>query len=753
MKAFFTLICIFCATTYVCAQKQGKITGKVLSSDGQPAGGVTIIVNNKPLAETDDNGYYSVTLVRGQHQLQASFMGLVQTAQTIDVATGKTAKLNDIILKQSSLHLKDVVVTGQYEPQSLKNSVYQIRTISAERIRLRAATNLQQVLNTELGVRFTNDLTLGTSDIEMIGVSGQRVKILLDGVPLLDRGETRESLGQIDINMIDHIEIVEGPMSVMYGTDALGGVINLITKKATSENSGLSASVRVQEESAGKQYKGFNGSGTHNQNLNLKWRRNGWNIGVNASRNYFGGWSPGDGTQGWLPKNQLLGSFTTGYRNQKLGIWYRINATDEDIISNGVPNLSTNVSKDQKYITHRFLHELQGNYALNNKLSFNAAASYTDYTRRTQTTELNHTTGEVRLTAAASEQAKAAFNNTFFRGMALYELSPAVSFQPGIEVNLTGSTGDRILGTPRINDYAFFASSEIKFTSAITVRPGLRLVHNSVYDAPPVIPSVNAKVALSSALDLRLAYARGFRAPALRELYFNFFDASHSVIGNPNLKAEYSNSYNGSLSLRALNGAQLNLKTVAGAFYNRFNNFIGTAYDAANGSITTYLNIDKYKTVGGTLENTINYKSLQATLGFYYTGLYNRLKDEDPTLPDMSWTPEVNSNIVYTITRWQTTMSLFYKFTGKRPSYEYVSSGSTTIIQRAAIGSFNTADFTLNKIVNKALSISGGVRNLFNVTRINNTSQDVGSAHSTGGAVPVGYGRSLFLGLNYQLFK
>src|SRR5687767_2274065 len=69
-----------------------------------------------------------------------------------------------------TVSLKEVVVTGQFEPQSLKKSVYQVRTISGDLIRQRSATNVQSVLNTELGIRFSNDLTLGTSDISLMGM-------------------------------------------------------------------------------------------------------------------------------------------------------------------------------------------------------------------------------------------------------------------------------------------------------------------------------------------------------------------------------------------------------------------------------------------------------------------------------------------------------------------------------------------------------------------------------------------------------
>src|SRR4051812_41431151 len=77
--------------------------------------------------------------------------------------------------------LNEVVVTGQYKPQSLKNSVYQVRVINNQRIKLSGATSVQQVLNNQLGFRFSNDNTLGTTDVQLMGVAGRNVKILLDG--------------------------------------------------------------------------------------------------------------------------------------------------------------------------------------------------------------------------------------------------------------------------------------------------------------------------------------------------------------------------------------------------------------------------------------------------------------------------------------------------------------------------------------------------------------------------------------------
>ena len=747
-KIVYLLLLLFILPTYASAQKtEGIIQGRVITSDGKPAAGVNVaLLNTKHIVTTQADGSYRINAKPGTYTIQyKAFAAAPKQAQTT-VAANKTSIQPDIILNLSSFQLKDVVVTGQYGPQSLKNSVYMVRTISSEQIRLRNPLKVQDVLSDQLGIRFTNDLTLGTSDISLMGVSGQRVKILQDGVPLLDRGDTRESLNQIDINTIDHIEIVEGPMSVSYGSDALGGVINLITKKcAGGEN--LKVTARVQEETAGKNYDAFTGAGIHHQNAGISWEHNGFQLSGNVTRNNFDG-----SGNGWRPKDQLMGNFIAGYRTNNLNLWYRFDGEDETLKNEG-PVLPNNTQIRQLYLSNRWMHQLQADWQISDRLNFTGAASYTDYSRRTQTTSLDLTTGDRRLTIGTGEQDRSVFDTKFFRGTLQYRLSNKVSIQPGVETSLTGSSGDRITGTPVINDYAFFISSEIAVTPILSIRPGARFSTNSVYQAPPIIPSFNAKVRLSSDVDLRLAYARGFRAPALRELYFNFFDASHSIRGNDKLKAEYSHSVNGSLSWQLVSAEAVKVRSSAGAFYNYFDQMITTGFDAANPTVMTYINIEKYKTTGGTFENTINFKNVQMKAGFSYTGIYNRIQETDPGIPQFVWYPEVNTNILYHLNRIKMDVSLFYKYNGRLPAYELITTGSVTTVNLARRAAFSMADLTINKQINKLLTISGGVKNLFNVTNVYNTSANIGGAHSTGGPVPIGYGRSYFLGLTFQYSK
>ena len=751
------LLCIGLPASWAQQPIDGRIEGTVLKADGTPVAFATIQLKGlKKGTVADGNGRFILSnLTSGKHELIISMMGYDPIHQTVLVEKDRPTQLTTQ-LKAATNQLDEVVITGQYEPQSLKKSAYNVRIIDSERIRLRAAVNVMGVLNNELGFRFSSDLTLGTTDVQLMGMSGRNVKILLDGLPMVDRGDTRESLNQIDINTIERIEIVEGPMSVSYGSDALAGVINIITKKPGTEQ--LSVNARIQEETANQEYDLLTNQGLHIQSMGVTWQKKGWNASAGVTNNTFGGWqgqSVGR-TKDWLPKDQLFGHGKVGYRTENTNIYYRLDALKEGLLSQGLENVNNQQARDQKYITYRYVHQLQGDWKLSDRLQLNSQASYTDYQRRTQTTILDLPTGTRTLSLGEGEQDLSKFVSQTYRATVSYKVSSAVSLQPGVDINLDAASGARILGSPTINDFAFFVSSTLNPTARISIRPGLRFIKNSVYNAPPLIPSLNTKFALTPALDLRLAYARGFRSPALRELYFNFFDASHSLRGNPNLKAETSTSFTGSLAWQATR----RFKSTLGFFYNNFNNLISYGTDPSDPSIQVNINIDKFRTTGMTLENVFSWQDLHATVGFSYIGRYNNLLGTPDTtayatpVPTFMWSPEVNTNLTYAIRKLDTKLSFFYKYSGRRPNYlATVNTDGKVSATLTEIAAFNWADVTLIKPIGKYLTLTTGVKNLFNITRLANTSPDTGGAHSSSGPAPVSYGRSYFLGLAFQWYK
>jgi outer membrane receptor for ferrienterochelin and colicins len=660
--------------------------------------------------------------------------------------------------------LKEVVVTGEFQPQSLKNSVYRTRIINAERIRLKAAANIQQVLNTELGFRFSNDLTVGTTDVQMMGMSGRSVKILLDGVPMIDRGDARESLDQIDINTVERIEIVEGPLSVSYGSDALVGVINIITKRAGQET--LNINARIQEETAGSEYSPFGKSGKHSQHAGAGWQNNRWSVLAGLTRDEFNGFNvPGSTVEPkdisatyWKPKLKWMTNGKLGYRNNNLHISYRFDYLDETIDSKGGYLVGVNKSLRQQYITNRYVHLLQADYRLRDKLHLSSSVSYNNLKRATKTTLHDFATGLDSLTAEPGQQDIAKFNSGAFRTVLVYKLSNQISFQPGIEVNTDGASGARIAGRPRINDYAFFISSELNLAKGLIIRPGFRFMKNSIYDAPPVIPTLNARISLTDKLDLRLGYASGFRAPALRELYYDFKDSNHTILGNRDLKAEQSNNYTASLSFSAIGESGFGFKSVLSGYYNHIKNRIDLETSATDITAATLININKFKTTAGTLDNTMIWKNVQATLGFSVIGTYNQLSEASSQVgetPEFVWSPEVNTNLAYYFPKLGATVNLSAKFNGTRRNYErFTATDKTEKVRLAKIGSSTIADLMMTKKLAKSLTINAGVNNLLDITTLSNTSLSSGGVHSnTGTPVPMGYGRSYVIGLNFNWSK
>lgn len=673
-------------------------------------------------------------------------LSLIITSQIAFAQNDTTAKIMD-----------EVVVTGQHRPQSLKNSVYKITVVKGQRIALSGANNIQQVLFNQLGLNFSNDNILGTSDIQMMGMSGRNVKILLDGVPLVDRGDTRESLNQVDLNTIDRIEMVEGPMSVSYGSDALAGVVNLISKKPAKNSFSIFA--KVQEETAGSEYYPLSYKGVHTQAVGINGSKGKWNFALGGSHNEFDGYGGDEFGRGktWRPKEQWLGNGRLGFKSNHLDLYYKLDGLHEDISNRMAMNPITYEAMSQYYITKRYLHQLQNNWNIKNNLQLSSMMSFTDYSRRTKTIKHIFSDGTNYLSHEPGSQDESIFKSIVFRNILNYQISGAVSLQPGIEINHEKATGARIHGTPEINDYAFFVSSEIKPTKNINIRPGLRFIKNSVYDAPPVIPSVNTKFSLPNNIDVRLSYAYGFRSPALRELYYNFIDANHIIVGNPHLKAEHSNSFNGSLSWMLPKTKQGFQQVISlSSFYNTFCNLINYANSPTSTDTTLTVNIDKYKTTGFILEDKFQSKNLTASLGISYIGHYNQLADaegfKNKDLPKLMWSPEANANLMYAFSKAGTSLALFYKFTGKKPGYEAITNNNTGIqeLHLTHIDGCHIADFTVIKKLFTHFQISGGVKNIFNVTQLTNTSTNPDGVHSTGAAINMSYGRSYFVGLMIQ---
>ena len=281
--------------------------------------------------------------------------------------------------------------------------------------------------------------------------------------------------------------------------------------------------------------------------------------------------------------------------------------------------------------------------------------------------------------------------------------------------------------------------------SNLRIQPSVRFIYNTKYTAP-IVPAFNIKWDIFENFALRASYAKGFRAPTLKELYFMFVDANHNIWGNPDLTAENSDAWNASLNYKIPFTNSI-IDFGASAFYNNIRNLITLAFI----SDTKYANVNvgKYKTTG--LNLTANYytNALSLQAGFSYIGRYNDYSD-NTNLPEYVYSPEFQANIIYRLPIWDIQFAAFYKYTGKMPGYGL---GENNSVIEYEIQDYNTLDVSLNKsFLNNLCTLQIGGKNLFDVTSINQSIATFEGAHTSGAiSMPISWGRTFFVALKLNL--
>ena len=202
-------------------------------------------------------------------KLAVSFIGYTTYLDTI--SPGKSVI---VYLRPTVLRMDEVVITAQYAPEKADKSIYRINVINAREIEQKGATNMADLMKTELNMRVSQSSVLG-SNLSLQGLGGQYIKFLIDGVPVVGRMNGEIDLNQLNLNNVDHVEIIEGPMSIIYGSNALAGAINVITKE--NKASALSAQVESYIESVGVY--NFNGGISGNRKKHL--------FSLDGGRNFF----------------------------------------------------------------------------------------------------------------------------------------------------------------------------------------------------------------------------------------------------------------------------------------------------------------------------------------------------------------------------------------------------------------------------------------------------------------------------------
>jgi outer membrane receptor for ferrienterochelin and colicins len=734
MKILYIILILIIAG-HLSAQTLIKVVDKKTSEPASFAGILfeSVTDKKKSFEITNEKGEVRKKF-QGKIKITVSLLGYSSLVDTIQAVGEYT-----VYLMPSSVDLNEIVVTATAKPISRDLSIYKIDMISNTQIKDRASTNLAEALNNQLSLRVEQNGTLGSS-IRMQGLSGEQVKILVDGVPVIGRVNGNIDLSQINLQTADHIEIIEGPMSVIYGSDAIGGVVNIITQENSKKS--FTAMANLYYESVGRYNGNFSGSVHYKHHT----------ASLTASRNFFAGAAlPGDPPRAktWKPYLQynLDGSYIFATEEHRIKV--TSSYFNEDYRIMGAPRLSldTILSKNGSYylkynandavnLTSRFVNSLDYTLSKENN-TLNLVGAYSTFKRilNTYSNDLSYLERTMKDVAGQDTQKEAL---AMVRGIWVNNSIEHLQFMSGTDLNFDRAENRADFGVKEISDLAAFLNMQYSPFENLSFQPGVRVMHNSRF-AAPIVYSFNLKYSPFSRLSFRASYAKGFRAPSLKELFFSFTELDHDVHGNPLLKPEYSYNLNAALNYKIISEISLASLNLTG-FFNEMKNKIDYLTDPNNPLKATLINlpIDLYKNFGSNLNFNYQYKSaLSAEVGVGFTAVSTLSKSSS-----FFYSPNVTANFSYKELNSRVRFTINYKYYGKFVLYtaEQQNDGKLNITNEAIAGGYHSLDAQLSRPFFKGMIDLGiGMKNIFN-----NTVVDISNSANPNAGL-VGYGRSIYI--------
>lgn len=210
------------------AQELAILSGKITSSDGHPVAQASLAIEGTSYGTySNDNGSYRLELPEGTYTVVASFIGYESQKKSVKLTGKKTV---DFILQEETVALKDVEVYAKSKSQKLREGAFAVNALDVKPV-VNSLSNLNELVNRTSGVKVRQEGGVGSDyDLSINGMSGNSVRYFIDGVPLETKG-SEVSLANLPVNIIDHIEMYKGVVPAYLGSDALGGAINIVTKK------------------------------------------------------------------------------------------------------------------------------------------------------------------------------------------------------------------------------------------------------------------------------------------------------------------------------------------------------------------------------------------------------------------------------------------------------------------------------------------------------------------------------------------
>lgn len=494
---------------------QGTITG----TEGQPLAGATITVNNVVRVANDKGGYELNGLKPGITIIAINSVGYNTRIDTLQLKSGVNRL--DITLQKKETAMDGVTVSAQRRGGNrnaetlikVENSIMPVTVIDKRTIELMGSRRLDEVVKEQTGIAIVNDVGGGARSVgvQMQGFGSEYVMVLIDGQPMVGRNGGNFDLSRISVSNVERVEITKGAASLLYGGDALGGTINVITRHAIAKPQAYAAvnygsnntlDISLDGETPILKKKGSLALNTNYYHTD----------GFNTSQGIIKGTTapPYDnyGTQARLRyrfnDNNLLsvmGRF--GLRRSFMEKDFGANYKTQDVLDEYDINLSANFE-------HRFSNRLK---------------TMTRYYLTRYSADMN-----VRLSQGDS------LSQTKF-GQLMNRLEQQVAYTIDDKLDIIAGGGgiietidENILdNTNKITSYFAYTQANWKPIAKLELTGGLRYDHIVDYGWR-LDPSMAVKYKLLPTLTIKAAYGTAFKAPDMRKQYQVFYNPAFNYM-------------------------------------------------------------------------------------------------------------------------------------------------------------------------------------------------------------------------------
>jgi len=618
---------IFFAISSGVLAQTSSLNGVVLNGDGNPVSQASLYLSDANWAISNDDGIFLMDNVPdGNHEILVSRVGYQSKKIEITVPNQDSESL-EIILEEKIYDNNPVVVTANRSSKLLQDVSVPVSVINQAEIKSSGSLRLSDVLDEQIGLNIVSDHGTG---IQVQGFDPDYTLIMIDNQPLIGRTAGTLDLTRLAVGNIEQIEIVKGPSSALWGSNALAGVINIITDKGSKP---FSLDVNTRYGTHQTMDGGVNGTFKADQ---LRGR-------------FFGNFNS---SGGYDLNAQTVAPTIPEYDNITLsgGINYRItNSVDvgfstryysedqffRDVITDQVSSNPITVDDSQTDIS--FTPEI--NINLKNRFLIETNAFLSSF--------------ESRSLSVFTESGETYFSDSFEQTLNKFESKGSAYWSTehttilGFGMNREDLTAEIYADVPFFDSYFAFGQHEWQVTDRWSFTGGFRFDSHSEYDSQ-LSPKFSTLYKINDKVQLRGSFGGGFKAPDFRQLFLNFTNpiAGYSVFGtstviegverlqndgqivelyfNPEriseIEAEHSFAFNAGFDLNPTN----NLRVSLNAFRNNVTDLIETQRIAlkTNGqSVFSYFNLNKVYTQGIETELRFSPKKIEGfnlSLGYQF---------------------------------------------------------------------------------------------------------------------------------------